>query len=77
MERGRLLGLSENRRISEFFQTSPWGLFEKSKYPSFSTNSGERRVEKPRNPEGFLRFLPCVLLPLAKNSAISLFSNKP
>jgi hypothetical protein len=53
------------------------GLFEKSKIPSFSATSGECRVKKPRNPKGFLRFLPSILLLSMKNSAIPLFTNKP
>ncbi|MCR2024993.1 hypothetical protein [Anaerotruncus colihominis] len=58
-------------------KASAQGLFEKSKAPPFSTNSGGRRVKKPRNLKGFLRFLPCILWLFANNPAIPLFSNKP
>ncbi|MEY8358336.1 hypothetical protein AALA99_04845 [Anaerotruncus colihominis] len=70
------LGLCAGKSQPQW-RLSGWWLFEKSEFPSFSTNRGGRCVEKPRNPKGFLRFLPCIRLLFAKNPAIPLFSNEP
>ena len=60
-------------KASPQWRLSGWWLFEKSEFASFSTNSGECCVKKPRNPKGFLRFLPCIRLLFAKNPAIPVF----
>ncbi|EDS12798.1 hypothetical protein ANACOL_00350 [Anaerotruncus colihominis DSM 17241] len=66
----RRLGRNSNSRRAR-------RLFVKSKFPSFSANSGDGRIKKIRNPKEFLTFPPCILPLFANNPATHLFPNKP